>query len=32
MYNLILFLHHKYREEVLSYFANEALEAAKEDS
>ena len=32
MYNLILFLHHKYRDEVLQYFTNKVLKAAKEDS
>jgi len=32
MHNLILFLHHKYGEKVLSYFINKVLEAAKEDS
>ena len=31
MHNLILFLYYKYGEEVLSYFINEVLEAAKED-
>ena len=31
-HNLIPFLYHKYRDEVLQYFANEALEAANKDS
>ena len=32
IHNLILFLYYKYRNEVLQYFTNEALEVAKEDS
>ena len=30
--SLILYLYHKYRDEVLRYFTNEALEATKEDT